>query len=134
MRTMNRATVIGCTLIGAAVLGTALFMPRATAQTPTQAQAIREAYARADGFADRTQNLVYHVAGTPTWVAGAPKLTYRVSVKGGFEFELVDAVAATKAPAFDHAKLAAALSSAAGESYTALTLPFQTFAFSNGQQ
>ena len=37
---------------------------------------------------------------------------------------LVDAGAATKKAAFDHEKLAAAISSATGKTYTALTLPF----------
>ena len=42
---------------------------------------------------------------------------------------LVDVTAATKAPAFDHARLATALSSAAKAKYTATTLPFTTFTF-----
>ena len=42
---------------------------------------------------------------------------------------LVDADARTKAPAFDHARLAASLSTAAVGRYTAVTLPFSTFSF-----
>jgi dipeptidyl aminopeptidase/acylaminoacyl peptidase len=41
----------------------------------------------------------------------------------------VDANALTKNPAFDHAKLAAALSAAGGKSYTAYSLPFEHFHF-----
>jgi dipeptidyl aminopeptidase/acylaminoacyl peptidase len=42
---------------------------------------------------------------------------------------LVDAAAGRKSDAFDHARLAAALSTAAGAQYTDVTLPFQTFEF-----
>ena len=49
---------------------------------------------------------------------------YRVSVQGGAEFILVDPARGTKERAFDHEKLAAALSTAASGRYSALTLPF----------
>jgi dipeptidyl aminopeptidase/acylaminoacyl peptidase len=54
---------------------------------------------------------------------------YRKTVEGGHEFELVDAVAQTKSPAFDHTKLAEALSKASGENYKPATLPFDRFRF-----
>jgi dipeptidyl aminopeptidase/acylaminoacyl peptidase len=59
---------------------------------------------------------------------------YRKSVKGGNEFVLVDAETLTKKPAFDHAKLAASLSAAAGEKYTHLTLPFMSITFVDNEQ
>ena len=58
------------------------------------------------------------------WIGETDHFWYARSVKGGTEFVLVDAGAATKKPAFDHEKLAAAISSASGKTYTALTLPF----------
>ena len=65
------------------------------------------------------------------WIDRTNRLTYRRSVKGGHEFMLVDAAAQQKRPAFDHARLATALSSAAKAPtpYTAITLPFTTFSF-----
>ncbi|HEX5214172.1 MAG TPA: prolyl oligopeptidase family serine peptidase [Vicinamibacterales bacterium] len=96
---------------------------------------VRALYDRAESLNRRTQNLIYNVAETPQWVQGAPNLfTYRKSVKGGNEFVLVDAAAKTKAPAFDHAKLAASLSTAAAAKYTAITLPFNTFTFVDNRQ
>ncbi len=80
-------------------------------------------YARSEQIAQRLQGLVTGVADRPVWIDSTSRFWYRVSVKGGNQFVLVDAVAKTKAPAFDHARLATALSAAASQSYTALTLP-----------
>jgi len=59
----------------------------------------------------------------------APRFWYRKTVKGGHEFILVDAEKATKRPAFDHEKLAAALNKETGEKFTATTLPFRAIRF-----
>ena len=82
-------------------------------------------YVRAQGLRERYQNLVVNAPGPVTWIAGANRFWYRKSVKGGYEFVLADAQTLTKAPAFDHAKLAASL----GAKYRAETLPFQSFDF-----
>src|SRR5262249_26325610 len=50
---------------------------------------------------------------------------YRVLREKGPEFILIDPAKGTRAPAFDHAKLAAALSTAAKEKFEADKLPFQ---------
>src|SRR5215467_13472134 len=73
-----------------------------------------------------TNPLVLHSGVRPTWLAGE-KFWYRVSTEKGTEFLLVDPVKGGKEPAFDHAKLASALSKADGNTYTAYNLPFQTF-------
>ncbi|MBE3133527.1 MAG: DPP IV N-terminal domain-containing protein, partial [Acidobacteria bacterium] len=86
-------------------------------------------YDRANALRDRVQNKIYNVVETPTWIEKTSKLWYRKSVKGGNEFVLVDAAAPSKGPAFDHEKLAAALSTAAKAKYTAVTLPFTSFTF-----
>jgi dipeptidyl aminopeptidase/acylaminoacyl peptidase len=117
-------------LAGAVWVATLPLQSGATAQR----EGLREAYDRADSFGDRTQNLAYHLPGAPTWIDGTAQLWYRKTVKGGAEFVLVDAAAATKTPAFDHARLAAALSTAAGQTYTALQLPFTTFTYTAGRQ
>jgi dipeptidyl aminopeptidase/acylaminoacyl peptidase len=51
---------------------------------------------------------------------------YRVLTPEGSEFIIVDPRAGTKRPAFDHAKLAAALGTAADKTFTAARLPFRT--------
>src|SRR6185295_19371767 len=82
-----------------------------------QTMDLRADYDRANSLRDRVQNKVYDVIDTPTWIEGSSKFWYRKSVKGGNQFVLVDPSKASKAPAFDHARLAASLSAGSGASY-----------------
>src|SRR6185436_6499343 len=76
-------------------------------------------YARAERFLGyNTNRLVLHVAAQPTWV-GDDRFWYRTTTENGTEFFLVDAATGTRSAAFDQAKVAAALSTAARASYTA---------------
>jgi dipeptidyl aminopeptidase/acylaminoacyl peptidase len=99
-----------------------------------QSDDVKAAYDRAESFTRRTEGLVVGVAEAPNFLEAPGKLWYRKSVKGGNEFVLVDAAAKTKAPAFDHARLAAAISTAASGNYTAVTLPFSSFVFVKDMQ
>jgi dipeptidyl aminopeptidase/acylaminoacyl peptidase len=81
-------------------------------------------YQRAEGLRGRSQGLVVNVPGAPNWIGDTEHFWYARTVKGGTEFEMVYAETATKKLAFDHAKLAAAISSVTGRQYTALALPF----------
>src|SRR5262245_38063262 len=68
---------------------------------------------------------VYKSSVTPHWFANETRFWYRNDLRGGAkEFILVDAEKGTRRPAFDHEKLAAALSKAAGEEFKADRLPF----------
>src|SRR5687768_386670 len=99
-----------------------------------RAQGTLEDYRRASTITQRYANLTVGLVGPggPQWVGNGTNLfTYRVSVKGGNQYVLVDPDAWTKRPAFDHARLATGLSSAANERYTAITLPFLTFNFTS---
>jgi len=109
------------------VLAACLATPRLTAQTTD----LRADYERATSVRGRVQNKIYDVIDTPTWIEGSAKFWYRKTVKGGNQFVLVDPGTATKVPAFDHTRLAAALSTGSGVPYTALTLPFTTMTFVN---
>lgn len=84
-------------------------------------------YKRAMGLRDKYQNTVLNMADQARWLENTNRLVYRKTVTGGFEFVVVDADAGTRKTPFDHAKLAAALSTANNETYTAATLPFNTF-------
>ena len=84
-------------------------------------------YERAERLlAANTAPLVLRAGVRPAWLP-EEKFWYRVTTENGAEFFMVDAAGGTKAPAFDHAKMAAALSAAAGETYRAFDLPFQQF-------
>ena len=86
-------------------------------------------YQRAMTLRDRYQNLAVGLTDQARWVPDTHKLVYRRTVPGGHEFMLVDADTQAKAPAFDHAKLAGALSTALGRTVTAAELPFNEFTF-----
>ena len=88
-------------------------------------------YQRALTLRDRYQDLAYDVTDQTRWIGTTHKLWYRKSAKGGFEFVLVDAERRTKTPAFDHAKLAAALSTALNRKITPQQLPFNQFTFAD---
>ncbi|MBM4125596.1 MAG: S9 family peptidase, partial [Nitrospira sp.] len=59
----------------------------------------------------------------PTWTPDG-KFYYRATRLDGTTWLLVDPAKKKSGPLFDHTKLAAAVSSASGGSYTASTLPF----------
>jgi hypothetical protein len=91
-------------------------------------------YERAESLNRRTAGRIYNTVDRIAWLPGGQAFTYRKNVRGGFSFMLADVTTATKAAAFDHAKLAAALSSAAGAQYTAVTLPFAAFDFADNRR
>lgn len=64
----------------------------------------------------------------PNWVSG-DKCWYRNLTAEGSEFILVDPVKGTRNAAFDHQKLASAISSATGKNCNASNLPFSSFIF-----
>lgn len=117
-------------VIAAGVVGLTAYVG---AQGPTSLEAVKADYDRANSLRDRTANKVYHQADAPVWIGTTTKFWYRTSVKGGNEFVLVDAAAATKAPAFDHTKLATGINALLGGTVTAVTLPFTTFTYADNQ-
>ncbi len=86
-------------------------------------------YKRAEKFMGyNTRSLIFHdVQGK--WLAD-DRFLFRDNAPDGSEFAIFDAVHGTRQPAFDHTKVAAALSSAASATYNAKHLPFRTFEFS----
>jgi len=94
-------------------------------------------YERAAGLRNKLQGLVVNAPDRANWIEKTNRFWYRKSVKGGYEFVLVDAETLAKKPAFDHEKLAAALSKAlppGEEAITALRLPFNEFTFAEGER
>src|SRR5262245_61523746 len=90
------------------------------------AQGTLEDYRRAATINQRFANLTTGLVQGETWVAQTNQAVYRVTVPGGARFVRVDAEQWAKQPAFDHAAVARSLSSAAGQQYTEITLPFQS--------
>jgi len=130
-----RSRAISCLLQVALTVAVAVGGARSVGaqQASAAAPAVTAAdYQRAEKFlAYNTTPLVFHKV-RPTWLPD-DRFWYRDAGPEGIEFVLFDAARGTSRPAFDHAKLAAALSAAAGKTYDAAHLPFMTFEFSSDQ-
>ncbi|GAB3962040.1 S9 family peptidase [Spirosoma harenae] len=75
------------------------------------------------------EQLVDHATIRPNWLPDG-RFWYRDLQAGGSQFILVDPAKGTRSLAFDHQKLASALSASMGKSYDAARLPFQNVGFS----
>jgi dipeptidyl-peptidase 4 len=114
----------------AATAALMLFIAPLHAQTRLTA----DDYSRAEQFLGyNTNRLVLHLAAQPTWVSD-DRFWYRTTTENGTEFFQVDPATGTRTPAFDQAKVAAALSSAARSTYSAYRLPFSQFEFSSDRK
>jgi dipeptidyl aminopeptidase/acylaminoacyl peptidase len=71
---------------------------------------------------------------TPHWFDHNHRFWYRNDLPSGKEFILVDAERGERRPAFDHQRLAAALTKAAGSTYQAENLPFDAIQFGEDGQ
>ena len=91
----------------------------ASAMAEPAKQLTTEDYAQAEKFMNYNVNpLVYHGVDHPTWLADG-RFWYRDRGPEGVTFVLVDPAKGTKGPAFDHAKLASALTAASNGRMTA---------------
>jgi dipeptidyl-peptidase 4 len=99
----------------------------------TLAQGSLEDYQRAERFLPgNVRHLVYVATVTPHWIEKTNRFWYRRVGLTDTRFVLVDAEKNTAEPAFDHARLATALSHAAKEEYSPSTLPFSEIEFVEG--
>ena len=117
---------------GASLLGISV----AAAQQPTALTA--SDYARAESrMSYKTAPLVDHAVDRVVWLkspgaaAGGDRFWYRDTANGNTTFMLIDAVRATKAPAFDHAQMATALQAAGIRNATAASLPITDLEFAD---
>lgn len=110
------------------VIAPALFLVFAASAFAQTAKTAAD-YERAEKFmAYNTNPLVDRAGVRPNWLPG-DKFWYRVLTPQGAEFVMVDPATGQRSMAFDHAKLAAALGTASGASFTAAKLPFMSFKF-----
>ena len=105
----------------------AVFVPLATLPAALHATVAPADYDRALGLQEKYRGLVLHLPDEVEWIEGTDRFVYRRTVAGGHEFILVDAEKQTRQPAFDHARLAAALTKELGEPVKPETLPFSHF-------
>lgn len=97
--------------------------------TPAAAQISEADIDRSLALRESWIGLTENVAFAGQWTADGRGYAYRKTVPGGFAFVTYDAKSGKKRPSFDQQRLASALGKATGESYAALRLPFESFAF-----
>jgi len=111
-----------------------LFLPPAVSGQVSQDAVTASDYARAEQFLGwNAETLVSGNQVSAVWMDG-DRFWYRNRLGEGHEFIRVDARAGSRQQAFDHHRIAAALSLAADTSYVGEKLPFQTFEFLEGGQ
>ncbi len=95
-------------------------------------------YARAESrMAYKTAPLVDHAVDRVVWLknegapAGGDRFWYRDTANGNTTFMLIDAARATKVPAFDHAQMASALTTAGIRNANAASLPITDLEFAD---
>lgn len=90
----------------------------------------REVYARAERLLPwNVRQLIFRAEVRPRWKDGGDAFHYLNWTREGKEFVLVDPAAGHRQPAFDHARMAKALSLATGARYVHSQLPFDEFQF-----
>lgn len=67
-------------------------------------------YERANGLKSRYESAAIDISGAATWIGSTHRFWYRKLSKGAYEYVVFDADTMQKRSAFDHAKIAAALS------------------------
>ncbi len=116
--------------IVAGAVTTALFAFASVAR----AQGTAADYKRAEELNQRFEGLAVDLMDPPQWIEGTEQFYYNKTVQGGHRFIMVDADTKEKKAAFDHDRLARALSALWDTTYSAVTLPFTRVQFMNGGQ
>jgi dipeptidyl aminopeptidase/acylaminoacyl peptidase len=103
--------------------------------TSTLSAQTRDDYERAGRFLpDQIRHLAYDGQVDARWIGQTGRFWYRKEGPFGKAFVLVDAATQTSAPAFDHERIAAALSSAMRQSISGRALPFDVIRFTDGDK
>ena len=92
-----------------------------------------ERYTQADRLLPwNVKDKVLNLEVKPHWTPDGSRLWYRRDTEQGLEFVLIDTGSGERGPAFDHSRLARAISGAAGGEYGPRDLPFESFDFTDG--
>ncbi len=96
-------------------------------------ETMRNRYRRAESMLHRNvKSLVFNLETTVRWLADSSAFWYRSESVSGYRFMLVDAETGRQRPAFDHRKVARALSKALAKEIEPLSLPLVAFDYVAG--
>jgi len=115
-------------------VGFFILMAASFVASAAQAQGTLADYQRALGLREKYEALAPNLPGPVSWIEKTPRFWFRNSVKDGNEFVVYDAETLARRPAFDHAKIAAALSTATGQEVKPFRLPFNGITFVDSEQ
>lgn len=95
----------------------------------------KDSHDRASQLLDPIEHgLVYNTRVTPHWIGGTDSFWFKRYDPQGSTFLFVSPTEKTARPAFDHKKLASALSTALpGNTFSEYTLPFHDFRYAENQ-
>jgi dipeptidyl-peptidase-4 len=111
-------------------LALAVSLTTMTVSSSSYAQGTKADYERADKLPGLMRGKVSHINIRPNWIAGGNRFWYINNLGDDKrEYILVDPAAGKKAPAFDHEKLAAALSKSLGKTVAPDRLPLDLLEF-----
>ena len=101
---------------------------------PSRAE-VAASFVRSADYGELARQPVFKMHLEPHWFGDDTRFWYRNALaQGRQEFILVDAAKGVRVPAFDHARLAAALSSASGHSCEGERLPFDAIEYADDAQ
>lgn len=127
---LSRGAISSAAKLAVSISATLLFCTLALAPS-LHAQGTRADYDRAERFLPwNTEHLVSIANVRPHWFNG-DQFWYLKRSPQGKEFLRDTPATGAESPAFDQARLAAALGEAAGQTYSATALPFDTFNFTD---
>ena len=90
-------------------------------------------YAKAEGVLDHNmRKLIKSPQARPNWIGDTDTFWYLNTSSEGKQFVFVDAASGTKRPAFDHARMATALTELLGDDVDAPQLPFGAIDLADG--
>jgi dipeptidyl-peptidase 4 len=120
-----RAAIGVCTIVVAVASIDAQKAP-----SPNEGSRLTPNYDLAAAWApQKVSKLVFDTSVTPRWLEASDRFWYAYNTREGRRFMLVDPLKKAKAPLFDHARMAAALTSLTRIPYDAQHLPFTQLRF-----
>src|SRR5688572_18172402 len=121
---------IGVSAIAVAVASAPTVQAQKAAGTAQPSTGVTPNYDLAAAWtAQKVSRLVFDTSVTPRWLETSDRFWYSYNTRDGRRFMLVDPIKKTKTPLFDHAKMAAALTTITRIPYDAQHLPFTQVRF-----
>jgi dipeptidyl aminopeptidase/acylaminoacyl peptidase len=114
---------------GACIMVLALAGSSLRAQKAEPAPSVPNYDLAAQWTSQKVGKLVFDTSVTPRWLETSDRFWYTYQTREGRRFSIVDPIRKTKAPLFDHAKMAATLTTITGLPYDAQHLPFSSVRF-----